>query len=500
MPVQTFYPSYGADFDPTPSGNQRFRNAFNDKRLERVHYTLQQRMAQRRTCVISQLADSQRQKESFLNFVNNDKVTSEELIHHATRLDVEATRDQDILLLEDATTVEVGLGSKQRAQQLQDMGMVGGGTTPGYTLLPCLAIEATSGRCFGLGEVVLHSRPAPPRGKKARQRQRYQRRHLPLEQKDTGAWVLAAKGAGGQLSQARRRTVVMDQGGDVYSVLAELLAAEEQLDVLVRAKYDRQVDGGGEVYQKISEVLAMIDGWPASRTVQIRALNHHSKTKAKRRRRRARKAKLQVRATPIKLLRPESADGNEAASLALNVVEVVEHDSTVPKGESAIRWCLLTTWPIDTIDELWQVVEAYQKRWHIEQLFRTLKLDGLNLEVSQLRQGDRLKRLGIMALQTSVEVMQLVNARNHPEAPIEELFDESDQLLLHKFNSYYEGSTELQKNPHGRHTLAYASWVIGRLGGWSGYKSLGSVGPKRMHIGLTKFREFSWAARITKDL
>ena len=459
---------------------------------------LQQRMAQRRTCVISQLADSQRQKESFLNFVNNDKVTLEELIHHATRLDVAATRDQDILLLEDATTIEVGLGSKQRAKQLQDMGMVGGGTTPGYTLLPCLAVEATSGRCFGLGEVVLHSRPAPSRSKKVRQRQGYQRRQLPLAQKDTGAWVLAAKGAGRQLSQARRRTVVMDQGGDVYSVLAELLAAEEQLDVLVRAKYDRQVDGGGPVYEKISQVLATT-GWQASRTVKIRALNHHSKTKAKRRRRRGRKAKLQVRATTIRLLRPECAHNNQAASLSLNVVEVVEHASTVPKGESAVSWRLLTTWPIATIDQLWQVVEAYQKRWHIEQLFRTLKLDGLNLEASQLRQGGRLKRLGIMALQTSVEVMQLVNARNHPAAPIEELFDESDQLLLHKFNNYYEGSTDLQKNPHARHTLAYASWVIGRLGGWSGYQSLGSVGPKRMHIGLTKFREFSWAARITKD-
>ena len=64
-------------------------------------------------------------------------------------------------------------------------------------------------------------------------------------------------------------------------------------------------------------------------------------------------------------------------------------------------------------------------------------------------------------------------------------FDKEDQPILEKANKKMEGKTEKQKNPHRRGSLAWAAWIIGRLGGWTGYYK--PPGPKIMHIGLKRF-------------
>ena len=55
--------------------------------------------------------------------------------------------------------------------------------------------------------------------------------------------------------------------------------------------------------------------------------------------------------------------------------------------------------------------------------------------------------------------------------------------LAHKL----EGKTQKQKNPFRPESLAWASWVIARLGGWTGYASERPPGPITMHNGLTQF-------------
>ena len=41
----------------------------------------------------------------------------------------------------------------------------------------------------------------------------------------------------------------------------------------------------------------------------------------------------------------------------------------------------------------WRVVGWYRQRWHVEQFFRTLKQQGLQLEDSQLENAGRLIKL-----------------------------------------------------------------------------------------------------------
>ena len=51
----------------------------------------------------------------------------------------------------------------------------------------------------------------------------------------------------------------------------------------------------------------------------------------------------------------------------------------------------------------------------------------------------------------------------------------------------YEGKTMAQKNPYGIRSLAWAAWLIGRLGGWKGYRKASPAGPITMKRGLERF-------------
>ena len=59
---------------------------------------------------------------------------------------------------------------------------------------------------------------------------------------------------------------------------------------------------------------------------------------------------------------------------------------------------------------------------------------------------------------------------------------------LDQINRTLEGRTEKLKNPHPSGSLAWFSWIVARLGGWSGYTSRGykPAGPKTIAHGLMR--------------
>ncbi len=78
-----------------------------------------------------------------------------------------------------------------------------------------------------------------------------------------------------------------------------------------------------------------------------------------------------------------------------------------------ILWRLLTTHPVDNAGQALQIVQWYAWRWNIEQLFRILKTEGLQIQRSQLESGIALKKLCVMALQTALLIMQLIADRDN---------------------------------------------------------------------------------------
>jgi hypothetical protein len=133
-------------------------------------------------------------------------------------------------------------------------------------------------------------------------------------------------------------------------------------------------------------------------------------------------------------------------------------------------------------------VEAYQQRWHIEQLFRVLKKEGYNIEKSELRHPDRIMKLTAMALHASTLALELVAARdNKAFIPLTTRFDVRQVKVLTVMNIELSGTTTKTENPHPNNSMAWAAWIIARAGGWSGYQSQRQPGPTTMMMGLTEF-------------
>ena len=66
----------------------------------------------------------------------------------------------------------------------------------------------------------------------------------------------------------------------------------------------------------------------------------------------------------------------------MTAIDVREVDA--PPGDEPIHWRLLTTHKVKSVRKARQVIDWYSLRWIIEQLFRTLKSQGLNIESSEV--------------------------------------------------------------------------------------------------------------------
>ena len=157
-------------------------------------------------------------------------------------------------------------------------------------------------------------------------------------------------------------------------------------------------------------------------------------------------------------------------------------------AESPIHWILLTSHKVETIDEALLIIQWYKWRWLIEQTFRTIKSQGLAIESSEVESYEALTNLATLTLLAAVLVMQLVQARDgQTQQNIEDAFTPVEIQCLHQVSTQLEGSTLKQKNPHSKNTLAFAAWVVARLGGWSGYINNRPPGPITMMNGLIRF-------------
>ena len=143
------------------------------------------------------------------------------------------------------------------------------------------------------------------------------------------------------------------------------------------------------------------------------------------------------------------------------------------------------------------MIELYRRRRNIEPLFRTLKTDGFDIEHVDIEDAAPRNCLIAATLIAAVCIQQLVHARDGgpgPLRPLTDAFDAEDAALLEACCATLEGKTQRQKNPHAKGTLAYAAWVIARLGAWDGY--YGKPGPKVMRLGLQDFQLIKYGHQL----
>lgn len=447
----------------------RYEGLFPDQRLAKRAACFADAMAASQDATISRIADDWAEQMSFYRFLRNPNVALEALKAALVRqCQSNADPEPHKLVIQDTTQLNYQAVAKRTGGAL-DLGVIGDNESRGFFLHPSFVVEAKSGHGLGFCQVHTWSRPVERPDKHERGYRR-----LPIEEKESYRWIASAKASRERL--AGPLTHVTDREGDIYELFSRLPDAKTH--VLVRSSSDRRID---EQPGRLSGYLA---AQPVLGRYQAEVRQAGPNTP------KTRTACFVVRAGRVRLRRPDRrAAGSDPERTAVWAVEVKEADETAPDETAPIHWRLLTTHPVKAFAEAKQVVEWYMMRWQIEQVFRLLKSEGLDLEASRLESGGALLRLGVLALGAALDVMRLLLARGGAswEQPIGHVFSEGERRCLQEVARRVEGATDEQQNPHAEGTLAWAGWIVARLGGWNGYQSQGPPGPTTFHRGLRRF-------------
>lgn len=398
----------------------------------------------------------------FGRFLANERVTLDALIAGWSEHTAAAVTGRHVLVLQDTSEIKFSTTPESR----RGLGKVKRGNTWGVLLHPGLAVDADDGTVLGLSGGRLWTREsdvAVPHGQRT------------LAEKESERWIAIAAQAKARLSAACLITVVADREGDFYADWA--LTPGDRVHLLSRLMNDHALVEGGTVRSALATLPVA-----AQAMVELR----------ERVDRQARTAHLEVRFGTVHLRRPKNTkDKDLPACVQVTVVEVAEPHP--PAGAEPLHWILLTTHAVETVAAAWQVVDYYKRRWIIEQLFRTLKSQGLKIEDSQLETADRLLRLVAIATRAAVIIMQLVQARDGEGTQLATLAfsPEEIRLLALVANRQQQGGRGRSRaNPYPPDSLAFAARVIAKLGGWNEH-SARPPGPITFFRGLTYFRAFA---------
>lgn len=362
-------------------------------------------------------------------------------------------RGRDVAVIQDTT--EVYVGSKRASEA--GFGPIGkGGALRGVLAHVAIAVDDTGG-LIGLVDEMVWTRQG---GQPVTDRKRK------FEDKESYRWLKACEVASERLAGARSITMVSDAESDIFPVFAR---CPEGLHLLVRSAKTRSLLDG----QRLADAAATLKNGGRVKRI-IPAAPGRSE----------RRAVLDVRYGELTLAPPHGTPDALIEPLTLTVLQVTELNA--PQGVEPVNWTLITTHKITDLRRAEEILDLYRGRFLIEQLFRTLKTAGFDIENADINDPHAFITLTALAIIASVNILQLVKARDGDTGQIlEDCFDPDDAPILRALSKKLEGKTDKQKNPHPLDQLAFASWVIARLGGWTGY--YGKPGPKVMRQGLDKY-------------
>jgi len=378
-------------------------------------------------------------------FLRNAAVTVEEIIASASARTAARVRARHVLAIQDTTNVRVEADNT------------------GIALHPTIAVDAQTGTLLGLVHAAFLERAG---GRKVPHKARA------FADKQSRRWLEGAERAADLVSAgAEAVTVIADREGDIYEDFA---CKPRGVEVLIRAGQDRALADGSRLFartERLPEAGRMTLDLPAAPG------------------RSARSAVLSLRFCAVAIARP--VNRKQSAELAalpphveLTLIEAREIDP--PSDAPGAHWRLLTTHAVADAAEARRIVGYYRQRWTIEQLFRTLKTKGFDIEATRIAAHGPFEKLAAASLIAATTVLQLVRERDGTaQRPLEDALEPDDRAALEAVSRSLQGKTARQKNPHPKGSLAFAAWVFARLGGWTGY--YGKPGPVVILDGLIRF-------------
>jgi Transposase DDE domain len=441
---------------------------FRDMRRQQAGAALFERVVETGSLVLRKVGGGRAGEMSAHRFLDSPHVTHGEMLNTAARRTALACAARRIVVAQDTTEINFS----GRSQARRGLGPAGDGKTPGFFCHAMVAIDVETEAVLGVVHAHIWTRPTDPTATTGPRS---------IEDKESFRWIEATTIAGKRLYETAQLINVSDRESDIYCKFAR---NPPGVELIVRAAQNRRLNDDGYLFEAPCD-------WRELGSMEIKVPPRGPGDAG-------RVACVGVKAGRVCIAKPRDGAPTDPATVTLTYVEVSEVDP--PKGCKPIIWRLLTTLPVGgTADEFaaaQDIVRLYRLRWRIEQVFRSMKSDGLRLEETQIQEASRLFKLAAIALIAAVRTIQLVDARDGSARPASDVADQDLVVAAEAIGPTLEGKTARQKNPHPPRSLAWLSWIAARLGGWNCYYK--KPGPKTMRDGWNRLEAMAAGYTIAK--
>lgn len=365
------------------------------------------------------------------------------------------TKPGRYLLISDTTDINL---TDHKATE--GLGILGDGRSQGIQLHSCLAYDSGQGLIVGQMGALLQYRKQKPKNETRSQRLKRGR-----ESEIWGALVDQV----GSPPEGSHWIHVFDRGGDDFEAMCHI--KQTGADWIIRAaKMNRNVLRGENEKVTLAEACQGTQ-LLGSYTLSVRARQGIA----------ARVAQIKVSRTSITLPQPhlktQWVKSCGISRIPLQVVVVQEVDAL--EGVTPIRWVLLTSLPVETFEDAWQIIEDYENRWLIEEYHKVLK-SGCGVEYHALQTASRMEPLIALTAVVGIRLFQLkLIGRNQPEV----------KAKRHVPSSWITSLSILRPKLNTTNLTVYEFFrELAKLGGFLGRKGDGEPGWHTIWRGYTKMQ------------
>lgn len=456
-----------------------YNGLIGDLRLERRAKELWTKLSLHPSSTIRQLATSKAEQKSYYRLLNNDKVKEDILIEESSKRMSNLAAGRNLLCIQD--TCEVNL-VKHKGRLNADSGLGRSDksdTAHCFKIHPGLVLDTEGLNPLGFSHIKVFHRPEemPDRTQRNYKKQA-------IEDKESYKWIEVAQKSKEVLKEATTVTFIEDREGDIFEQF--VIIPNDKFHLLVRSRTTRNLSNGKKLYKEVdSEPIA------GRYTIDLPTDNRKNQYK--------RQAEIAVRFKECEIVCPSNLKSKGyPKSVKITCISVKE----ISKTAKPISWKLLTTHKIETYQDALLMVEWYGARWYIEQLFRILKKQGFGIEETELENGWAIRKLVILQMTALLKIIQMNIAYANPEGgqPIEDVFDAEQIAVLKLMNKKLQGKSIKLQNHHNPKRTKWATWVVGRIGGWKGYDSQGPPGVIVLKKGLDRLSYIIEGTKLIKDV
>jgi hypothetical protein len=460
-----------------------------DERLNRRFRIVLNTMSQKPSLQFPAGCNGRAETAAAYRFLDNEKVGKDQILLPHRTATVERIRAEKVVLIPQDTTE---LDMTRPREIMAGAGPLNDESRVGFHDHMLLAMTP-EGVALGVVAADIWAREFDGFEKDAEQK-RAERRAKSIEEKESHRWLAGYREASRVAQEAPETLIVClsDSEGDIYECVLE---GQKKTDTpkaewIIRACQDRGliVDKGAAAGCP-TRLRAQVASTPIQGHLTVDVRERLPKTKDDRKRKQAREARtaeLTIQAARVRLRGPDRP-GGKLADIEVNCVLVTEPNP--PEGAEPVEWLLLTSLPIDTVEQVLATIKYYCGRWQIEIYFRILK-SGCKVEESQLEKADRFEPYLALCMIVAWRIQYVMMlGRNFPDLPCDVAFDEDEWKTVYTV-------VKNQPPPQEPPSLQTMVGLVASLGGHLGRKGDGEPGPKAVWVGLQRMTDLvrGWRA------